>query len=145
MRSVCSKPLFITSTSTHTTRKSTRNNSLHFKKSFPVLSLICLYVVICLFRANLFQELLFRRTNITPSHQDFLYEGQRLVLDPNRQAQTFPKTSRDNPIMLLSRDPVNTVGLVFEDRQYYPSLLTQTASVSCDNVCDVRWFGFCGR
>uniref|UniRef100_A0A8C1V802 TANK-binding kinase 1 n=1 Tax=Cyprinus carpio TaxID=7962 RepID=A0A8C1V802_CYPCA len=35
--------------------------------------------------ANLFQELLFRRTNITPSHQDFLYEGQRLVLDPNRQ------------------------------------------------------------
>ncbi|XP_016307664.1 LOW QUALITY PROTEIN: serine/threonine-protein kinase TBK1-like [Sinocyclocheilus anshuiensis] len=65
--------------------------------------------------ANLFQELLFRRTNITPSHQDFLYEGQRLVLDPNRQAQTFPKTSRENPIMLLSRDPVNTVGLLFED------------------------------
>uniref|UniRef100_A0A8C1P0F9 TANK-binding kinase 1 n=1 Tax=Cyprinus carpio TaxID=7962 RepID=A0A8C1P0F9_CYPCA len=67
--------------------------------------------------ANLFQELLFRRTNITPSHQDFLYEGQRLVLDPNRQAQTFPKTSRENPIMLLSRDPVNTVGLLFEDRE----------------------------
>ncbi|XP_067283271.1 serine/threonine-protein kinase TBK1 isoform X2 [Pseudorasbora parva] len=65
--------------------------------------------------ANLFQELLFRRTNITPSHQDFLYEGRRLNLDPNRQAQTFPKTSRENPIMLLSRDPVNTVGLMFED------------------------------
>ncbi|XP_077101578.1 serine/threonine-protein kinase TBK1 isoform X2 [Siphateles boraxobius] len=65
--------------------------------------------------ANLFQELLFRRTNITPSHQEFLYESRRLVLEPNRQAQSFPKTSRDNPIMLLSRDPVNTVGLVFED------------------------------
>uniref|UniRef100_A0A8C2IUP2 Serine/threonine-protein kinase TBK1 n=1 Tax=Cyprinus carpio TaxID=7962 RepID=A0A8C2IUP2_CYPCA len=65
--------------------------------------------------ANLFQELLFRRTNITPSHQDFLYEGRHLVLDPNRQAQTFPKTSRENPIMLLSRDTVNTVGLLFED------------------------------
>ncbi|KAI2665648.1 Serine/threonine-protein kinase TBK1 [Labeo rohita] len=65
--------------------------------------------------ANLFQELLFRRTNITPSHQDFLYEGRHLALDPNRQAQTFPKTSRENPIMLLSRDPVNTVGLLFED------------------------------
>ncbi|XP_067247394.1 serine/threonine-protein kinase TBK1 isoform X1 [Chanodichthys erythropterus] len=65
--------------------------------------------------ANLFQELLFRRTNITPSHQDFLYEGRRLILEPNRQAQTFPKTSRENPIMLLSRDPVNTVGLLFED------------------------------
>ncbi len=68
-------------------------------------------------RVNLFQELLFRRTNITPSHQDFLYEGRRLVLDPNRQAQTFPKTSRENPIMLLSRDPINTIGLLFEDRE----------------------------
>uniref|UniRef100_A0A672SLC9 Serine/threonine-protein kinase TBK1-like n=1 Tax=Sinocyclocheilus grahami TaxID=75366 RepID=A0A672SLC9_SINGR len=65
--------------------------------------------------ANLFQELLFRRTNITPSHQDFLYEGRHLVFDPIQQAQTFPKTSRENPIMLLSRDPVNTVGLLFED------------------------------
>ncbi|XP_051544399.1 serine/threonine-protein kinase TBK1-like [Myxocyprinus asiaticus] len=65
--------------------------------------------------ASLFQELLFRRTNITASHQDFLYEGRRLILDPNRQAQTFPKTSRDNPLMLLSRDPVNTVGLMFDD------------------------------
>ncbi|XP_051974184.1 serine/threonine-protein kinase TBK1-like [Xyrauchen texanus] len=65
--------------------------------------------------ASLFQELLFRRTNITPSHQDFLYEGRRLILDPNRQAQNFPKTSRDNPLMLLSRDPVNTVGLMFDD------------------------------
>ncbi|XP_016101124.1 serine/threonine-protein kinase TBK1 isoform X2 [Sinocyclocheilus grahami] len=67
--------------------------------------------------ANLFQELLFRRTNITPSHQDFLYEGRHLVFDPIQQAQTFPKTSRENPIMLLSRDPVNTVGLLFEDRE----------------------------
>uniref|UniRef100_A0A673KCQ9 Serine/threonine-protein kinase TBK1-like n=1 Tax=Sinocyclocheilus rhinocerous TaxID=307959 RepID=A0A673KCQ9_9TELE len=65
--------------------------------------------------ANLFQELLFRRTNISPSHQDFLYEGRHLVFDPIQQAQTFPKTSRENPIMLLSRDPVNTVGLLFED------------------------------
>ncbi|XP_051546523.1 serine/threonine-protein kinase TBK1-like isoform X2 [Myxocyprinus asiaticus] len=65
--------------------------------------------------ANLFQDLLFRRTNITPSHQDFLYEGRRLILDPNRQAQNFPKTSRDNPLMLLSRDTVNTVGLMFDD------------------------------
>ncbi|XP_058273355.1 serine/threonine-protein kinase TBK1 isoform X1 [Hemibagrus wyckioides] len=65
--------------------------------------------------ATLFQELLFRRTNISPPNQELLYEGRRLVLDPNRQAQTFPRTSRDNPIMLLSRELVNTVGLIFED------------------------------
>ncbi|KAL2102896.1 hypothetical protein ACEWY4_002064 [Coilia grayii] len=65
--------------------------------------------------ATLFQDVLFRWTNITPSSQEFLYEGRRLNLDPNRQAQTFPPTSRDNPIMLVSRELVNTVGLIFED------------------------------
>ncbi|KAM9699260.1 LOW QUALITY PROTEIN: serine/threonine-protein kinase TBK1 [Menidia menidia] len=65
--------------------------------------------------AALFQELLCRRTSIPLHNQELLYEGRRLVLDPNRQAQTFPKTSRDGPLMLLSRDSVATVGLIFED------------------------------
>ncbi|XP_062373756.1 serine/threonine-protein kinase TBK1 [Sardina pilchardus] len=66
--------------------------------------------------ATLFQDALFRWTGIhTPALQEFLYEGRRLNLDPNRQAQTFPPTSRDNPIMLVSRELVNTVGLIFED------------------------------
>lgn len=76
----------------------------------------------------LFQELLSRRTSIPLHNQELLYEGRRLVLDPNRQAKTFPKTSRDNPIMLVSRDSVATVGLIFEDRRSLPvaarSLLT---------------------
>ncbi|KAG7231497.1 hypothetical protein INR49_011617 [Caranx melampygus] len=50
--------------------------------------------------AALFQELLSRRSSIPLHNQELLYEGRRLVLDPNRQAKTFPKTSRDNPIML---------------------------------------------
>lgn len=65
--------------------------------------------------ATLFQDLLFRRTNISPPNQELLYEGRHLTLDCNRQAQTFPLTSRDNPIMLLSKELVNTVGLIFED------------------------------
>lgn len=69
-------------------------------------------------RATLFQDVLFRWTNITPTSQEFLYEGRRLNLDPNRQAQTFPPTSRDNPIMLVSRELVSTVGLIFEDREF---------------------------
>ncbi|KAL4660302.1 serine/threonine-protein kinase TBK1 [Arapaima gigas] len=67
--------------------------------------------------ATLFQELLFRRTNITPPNQELIYEGRRLVLDPNRQVKTFLNTSQDNPIMLLSREMVSTVGLLFEDRK----------------------------
>uniref|UniRef100_A0AAQ6A348 Protein kinase domain-containing protein n=1 Tax=Amphiprion ocellaris TaxID=80972 RepID=A0AAQ6A348_AMPOC len=65
--------------------------------------------------AALFQELLCRRSSIPLHNQELLYEGRRLVLDPNRQAKTFPKTSRDNPIMLVSRESVATVGLIFED------------------------------
>ncbi|XP_012693711.1 serine/threonine-protein kinase TBK1 [Clupea harengus] len=65
--------------------------------------------------ATLFQDVLFRWTNITPPSQEFLYEGRRLHLEPSRQATNFPPTSRDNPIMLVSRELVNTVGLIFED------------------------------
>lgn len=68
-------------------------------------------------RAALFQELLSRRSSIPLHSQELIYEGRRLVLDPNRQAKTFPKTTRDNPIMLVSRDSVATVGLIFEDRK----------------------------
>uniref|UniRef100_A0A7N6FAZ5 Protein kinase domain-containing protein n=1 Tax=Anabas testudineus TaxID=64144 RepID=A0A7N6FAZ5_ANATE len=72
--------------------------------------------------ASLFQELLSRRTSISLHNQELLYEGRRLILDPNRQAKTFPKTSRDNPIMLVSRESVTTVGLIFEDRTYPPKV-----------------------
>uniref|UniRef100_A0AAY4EBB4 Protein kinase domain-containing protein n=1 Tax=Denticeps clupeoides TaxID=299321 RepID=A0AAY4EBB4_9TELE len=76
--------------------------------------------------ATLFQELLFRRTNISPPNQELMYEGRRLILDPNRQAQTFPRTSRENPIMLVSRESVSTVGLIFEDREFPTSSMDQT-------------------
>uniref|UniRef100_A0AAX7VVY4 Protein kinase domain-containing protein n=1 Tax=Astatotilapia calliptera TaxID=8154 RepID=A0AAX7VVY4_ASTCA len=69
--------------------------------------------------AALFQELLCRRTSIPLHNQELLYEGRRLVLDANRQAKTFPKTSRENPIMLVSRESVATVGLIFEDRMHF--------------------------
>ncbi|XP_048884104.1 serine/threonine-protein kinase TBK1 [Brienomyrus brachyistius] len=65
--------------------------------------------------ATHFQELLFRRTNIAHANQELIYEGRHLVLDPNRQAQSFPCTTQDNPIMLLSRELVGTIGLLFED------------------------------
>lgn len=78
------------------------------------------YCTSCVHRAALFQELLSRRSSIPLHNQELLYEGRRLILDPNRQAKTFPKTSRDNPIMLVSRESVATVGLIFEDRTPLP-------------------------
>lgn len=58
------------------------------------------------------------------NNQELLYEGRRLVLDANRQAKFFPKTSRENPIMLVSREVVTTVGLIFEDRTELPVFLS---------------------
>ncbi|MBN3281488.1 TBK1 kinase, partial [Polyodon spathula] len=65
--------------------------------------------------ATLFQDLLFRGTNIAPQNQELIYEGRRLVLDPNRQIQHFPKTSLENPIILVSREHVNTMGLLYKE------------------------------
>uniref|UniRef100_A0A8C7KGH1 TANK-binding kinase 1 n=1 Tax=Oncorhynchus kisutch TaxID=8019 RepID=A0A8C7KGH1_ONCKI len=80
--------------------------------------------------ATLFQELLSRRCSIPVHNQELLYEGRRLQLEPNRQAQTFPRTSRDNPIMLLSRESVATVGLIFEDRLWLIGCLSVQISNS---------------
>uniref|UniRef100_A0A671WL71 TANK-binding kinase 1 n=1 Tax=Sparus aurata TaxID=8175 RepID=A0A671WL71_SPAAU len=88
--------------------------------------------------AALFQELLSRRSSIPLHNQELLYEGRRLVLDPNRQAKTFPKTSRDNPIMLVSRESVATVGLIFEDRTQLPVFILlsdESCQTNMESVC----------
>lgn len=76
-----------------------------------------------------------RRTSIPLHNQELLYEGRRLLLDPNRQAKTFPKTSRDNPIMLVSRESVATVGLIFEDRTSLPVSLNSRQQILGLIVC----------
>ncbi len=93
-------------------------------------------------RAALFQELLSRRSSIPLHNQELLYEGRRLVLDPNRQAKTFPKTCRDNPIMLVSRESVATVGLIFEDRAWFCSAHAWFSSHS-DSTRLSRQFCWC--
>lgn len=86
-------------------------------------------------RAALFQELLSRRTSIPLHNQELLYEGRRLVLDPNRQAKMFPKSSRDNPIMLVSRESVATVGLIFEDRTFDSTMLQTLFASFYNGMC----------
>ncbi|XP_043943975.1 serine/threonine-protein kinase TBK1 isoform X1 [Protopterus annectens] len=64
---------------------------------------------------TVFHDLVYRQTKITPQNQELIYEGHRLVLEPNKLAQHFPKTSEENPIILMSKELVDTVGLVFEE------------------------------
>lgn len=57
---------------------------------------------------------MYKQTKITSSNQELIYEGRRLVLEPGRLAQHFPKTTEENPIFVVSREPLSTIGLVYE-------------------------------
>ncbi|XP_045040610.2 serine/threonine-protein kinase TBK1 isoform X2 [Desmodus rotundus] len=65
-------------------------------------------------RATVFHELVYKQTKITSSNQELIYEGRRLVLEPGRLAQHFPKTTEENPIFVVSREPLSTIGLIYE-------------------------------
>ncbi|XP_053412436.1 serine/threonine-protein kinase TBK1 isoform X2 [Nycticebus coucang] len=64
--------------------------------------------------ATVFHELVYKQTKIISSNQELIYEGRRLVLEPGRLAQHFPKTTEDNPIFVVSREPLSTTGLIYE-------------------------------
>uniref|UniRef100_A0A8C4VP13 Serine/threonine-protein kinase TBK1 n=1 Tax=Gopherus evgoodei TaxID=1825980 RepID=A0A8C4VP13_9SAUR len=66
-------------------------------------------------KAAIFHELVYKQTKITSQNQELIYEGRRLVLEPGRLAQHFPKTTEENPIIILSREAANIVGLIYEE------------------------------
>lgn len=57
---------------------------------------------------------MYKQTKIISSNQELIYEGRRLVLEPGRLAQHFPKTTEENPIFVVSQEPLNTIGLTYE-------------------------------
>ncbi|XP_072914903.1 serine/threonine-protein kinase TBK1 [Hemitrygon akajei] len=65
--------------------------------------------------AHVFSDLVYKQTDIAPDLQELMFEGRSLELDPNVQAQHFPRTSEDNPLFLISREVVNVIGLIFEE------------------------------
>ncbi|XP_044278960.1 serine/threonine-protein kinase TBK1 isoform X1 [Varanus komodoensis] len=62
-----------------------------------------------------FHELVYKQTKIPSHNQELIYEGRHLVLEPNRLAQAFPRTTEENPIFVVSRESVNIVGLLYEE------------------------------
>ncbi|XP_066114347.1 serine/threonine-protein kinase TBK1 isoform X3 [Saccopteryx bilineata] len=65
-------------------------------------------------RATVFHELVYKQTKIASTNQELIYEGRRLVLEPGRLVQHFPKTTEENPIFIVSREPLSTIGLIYE-------------------------------
>lgn len=67
------------------------------------------------YRAAIFHELVYKQTKIPSQNQELIYEGRRLVLEPGRLAQHFPRTTEENPIFVVSREAVNIIGLIYEE------------------------------
>lgn len=64
---------------------------------------------------TIFNELVYKQTKIPSHNQELIYEGRRLVLEPSRLAQVFPKTTEENTIIVVSREAVNIIGLLYEE------------------------------
>nr|XP_033814500.1 serine/threonine-protein kinase TBK1 isoform X2 [Geotrypetes seraphini] len=65
--------------------------------------------------ATIFHDLVFKKTKILSQNQELIYEGRLLVLEPTRLVQHFPKTTEESPILIVSRDAVNIIGLTYEE------------------------------
>ncbi|XP_060633509.1 serine/threonine-protein kinase TBK1 isoform X1 [Anolis sagrei] len=65
--------------------------------------------------AVMFHELVYKQTMIPANNQELVYEGRRLVIEPSRLAQAFPRTTEDNPIIVVSRETMDIIGLLYEE------------------------------
>ncbi|MEE6480467.1 hypothetical protein FKM82_012582 [Ascaphus truei] len=65
--------------------------------------------------ASEFYDLVYKQTKIPLQNQELLYEGRRLVLEPGRLAQHFPMTTEENPIIVVTREVMNIIGLRYEE------------------------------
>ncbi|XP_078532253.1 serine/threonine-protein kinase TBK1 [Lissotriton helveticus] len=61
-----------------------------------------------------FHDLVCKQTKIPSENQEMIYEGRRLVLESTRKAQHFPRTTEENPILIVSSEMVSTVGLIYD-------------------------------
>lgn len=93
------------------------------KKKKKILKLLAPPQLCCPFEffshsATVFHELVYKQTKIISSNQELIYEGRRLVVEPGRLVQHFPKTTEENPIFVVSREPLNTIGLIYEKSKW---------------------------
>ncbi|XP_029472324.1 serine/threonine-protein kinase TBK1 isoform X2 [Rhinatrema bivittatum] len=64
---------------------------------------------------SVFHDFIFKQTKIQSQNQELIYEGRILLLEPTQLAQHFPKTSEESPILIVSREIVNTIGLTYDE------------------------------
>ncbi|KAM6457058.1 inhibitor of nuclear factor kappa-B kinase subunit epsilon isoform 2-T3 [Liasis olivaceus] len=65
--------------------------------------------------ATVFLEEVFRQTNIAPYCQEYFFEGQLFEMEPNLQAQHFPKTTENCPLIMFSTETEEPIEMRYLD------------------------------
>ena len=68
-------------------------------------------------RIAIFLEAVYEQTNVTPKHQEYLFEGHPCVLEPSLSAQHIAHTAASSPLTLFSMSSDTPKGLAFRDRE----------------------------
>ncbi|XP_072853358.2 inhibitor of nuclear factor kappa-B kinase subunit epsilon isoform X2 [Pogona vitticeps] len=88
--------------------------------------------------AAIFLEEVCRQTNIAPRLQEYFFEGHSYELEPNLQAHNFHKTSKDYPLILVSKEQEDPVGLRYRDPLEFPKFLPKIDVIAdCSTAKDV--------
>ncbi|XP_036387809.1 inhibitor of nuclear factor kappa-B kinase subunit epsilon isoform X1 [Megalops cyprinoides] len=65
--------------------------------------------------ASIFFKEVQRQTGVVPELQQYMFQGHLLFLDSSMTVVSFPQTTPDRPIFLISRQPERTVGLLHRE------------------------------
>uniref|UniRef100_A0A8D0GT27 Uncharacterized protein n=1 Tax=Sphenodon punctatus TaxID=8508 RepID=A0A8D0GT27_SPHPU len=56
-----------------------------------------------------------RQTDVAPHHQEYYFEGHPYVLEPSLKAHDFSRTTEKSPLILLSAEVEDPVGVRYRD------------------------------
>uniref|UniRef100_A0A8C9WQE1 Inhibitor of nuclear factor kappa B kinase subunit epsilon n=1 Tax=Scleropages formosus TaxID=113540 RepID=A0A8C9WQE1_SCLFO len=67
--------------------------------------------------ASIFFDEVEKQTQVSTECQQYFFQGHSLILEPSMKVVSFPPTTPDRPIFLISRCPEKTVGLLYKERK----------------------------
>ncbi|KAG5835311.1 inhibitor of nuclear factor kappa-B kinase subunit epsilon [Anguilla anguilla] len=75
--------------------------------------------------ASIFFKEVQKQTGLVPELQQYMFHGHELLLPPSMQVVSFPPTSPDRPLFLISKQPEKTIGLLRREPAETPPMPTK--------------------
>ncbi|XP_075471280.1 inhibitor of nuclear factor kappa-B kinase subunit epsilon isoform X3 [Ascaphus truei] len=74
--------------------------------------------------AGIFLDLVSKQTGVAPQSQRYFYEGHYYSLDPNLQVRDVSRTTEQNPLVMMSSECYDLMGVIYRDPAFdYPRFL----------------------